>query len=95
MEQLVICAPVMPSISQTPEAAMMAALRAGDLAGVLAILKPLGVVETRNVCLKAGFSLSFAKSKHGILRDIEPQLLRACRECKTGYDLREPIDFGV
>ena len=95
MEQLAIFTQVEPSVSQTPEAAMMAALCRGDLAGVLAVLNPLGLIETRNVCLKAGFSLSFAKSKHGILRDIEPQILRACREHKTGYELRDPINLGV
>ena len=73
----------------TPEAAIMSALTRGDLAAVVAILDPLTFTETRDTCLKAGFSLSFTKSKTGLLRDIEPQILRACRECKTGFDLRD------
>ena len=71
-----------------PEACIKEALTRGDLAFVLATLTPLSLFDMQALCLKAGFSLGYSKTKAAFLRDLEPQILRACREQKTGFELR-------
>lgn len=71
-----------------PEVCIKAALTRGDLAFVMATLAPLCLSDMQALCLKAGFSLGYSKTKAAFLRDLEPQILRACREQKTGFELR-------
>lgn len=77
-----------PTAAARPEAVLNDAFARGDLATVLTTIEPLNLNETREAFLKAGFSLRVSKTKPALLRDLEPQILRACLERKNGFALR-------
>lgn len=66
------------------------ALRAKDLAAAISILQPLSRDEAHEALLRAGFSIGYAKTKQALMDDVQSQLLRAARDGKDGFAMREP-----
>ena len=77
--------------SPAPEDALRRALLGRDLAGVVKILSDSSLRTAQELCLAVGFGVGVAKTKAEFMRQIQPNLLRACREGKTGFELRTDV----
>ena len=78
--------------NQSPHEALRAALKNKNLSAAMAVLQPLSYQDALEALLRSGFSAyaNTPKSKKALIKDMEPQLLRASREGKDGFDMRKP-----
>lgn len=79
-----------PAPAGKPHDMLRDAIKRKDLSAAMAVLEPLTREEAMETLLRAGFGIGSSKNKRDLIAGVQSQLVRAAREGKDGYDLREP-----
>ena len=72
-----------------PHEALSAAMKRGDLKAALDVIAPLSLHEAKNTVMWAGFPMRAYKSKKDMMTEMQTLFMRAAKEGKDGYGLRD------